>query len=121
MIFLKNSFFYQHFPFNFLGRTASKAKLLFLVNFILYHAVISRVGYRECIAHHFNPVHGELVILAEINHFLALLLARVHLTSPAMENLFVAFAHILATIAKLLRLGGAKRIGNEERYYSLYW
>jgi putative transposase len=30
-----------------------------------------------------------------------------------MENLFVAFAHILSTIAKLLRPGGAKALVSE--------
>ena len=30
-----------------------------------------------------------------------------------MENLFVVFAHILATIAKLLMLGGAKALVSE--------
>ncbi len=32
------------------------------------------------------------------------------LSSPAMINLFLVFAHILATIAKLLRSGGAKAV-----------
>ena len=35
------------------------------------------------------------------------------LTSPAMKNLFVVFAHILATIAKLLRPSGAKALVSE--------
>ena len=33
---------------------------------------------------------------------------RAYLTSPAMEDLFVVFTHILTTIAKLLTPDGAK-------------
>ncbi len=35
------------------------------------------------------------------------------LSSPAMINLFLVFAHLLATIAKLLRPGGARALVSE--------
>ncbi len=55
-------------------------------------------------------MHGELVILPRINHFLTLLLDATSPNLPRHEESNPGFHHILATIAKVLTPGGARAL-----------